>query len=56
MDDGKFDLIGGSSVVDSDGRIIAEAKTTDDELVVATIDLDECQKGKKEVSLNLQGP
>jgi predicted amidohydrolase len=50
MDDGKFDLIGGSSIVDSDGRIIAEAKTTDDELVLATIDLDECQKGKKEVS------
>jgi predicted amidohydrolase len=50
MDDGHFDLIGGSSIVDSDGHIIAEAKTTDDEVVLATIDLNECQRGKKDVS------
>ncbi|KAK1762693.1 carbon-nitrogen hydrolase [Phialemonium atrogriseum] len=49
MDDGKFDLIGGSSIVDSDGHIIAEAKTTDDEVVFAEIDLEECQKGKKDI-------
>ncbi|KAJ9133374.1 N-carbamoyl-D-amino acid hydrolase [Pleurostoma richardsiae] len=49
MDDDKFDLIGGSSIVDSDGHIIAEAKTTEDEIVYAEIDLEECQKGKKEI-------
>ena len=50
MDDDHFDLIGGSNVVDPDGHIIAEAKTTEDELVIATIDLDDCQRGKNEVS------
>ncbi|KAJ5093174.1 N-carbamoyl-D-amino acid hydrolase [Penicillium angulare] len=49
MDDGKFDLIGGSSIVDSDGHIIAEAKTVDDEVVFAEIDLEECRKGKKDI-------
>ena len=51
MDDGKFDLIGGSSIVDSDGHIIAEATTVDDEVVFAEIDLEECRKGKKDVRL-----
>ncbi|KAI1829222.1 hypothetical protein DTO006G1_9812 [Penicillium roqueforti] len=49
MDDEKYDLIGGSSIVDSDGHIIAEAKTTDDEVVFAEIDLEDCRKGKKEI-------
>lgn len=54
MDDGKYDLIGGSSIVDSDGHIISEAKTVDDEVVLAEIDLGECQRGKKDVSLSKQ--
>lgn len=46
MDDGKFPLIGGSCVVDPEGKIVAEAKTKDDEIVIAEIDLDLCQPGK----------
>ena len=34
-------------VVDPEGHIVAESKTEDDELVVATIDLDECKQGKE---------
>ena len=33
-------LIGGSCIVDPDGEIVAEAKTEDDELIVADCDLD----------------
>jgi hypothetical protein len=42
-DDGKFELIAGSMVVDPQGKIIAESKTDGDELVVADIDLDACR-------------
>ncbi|KAF9772747.1 hypothetical protein IL306_009525 [Fusarium sp. DS 682] len=42
-------LIGGSSIVDPNGHIIAEAKTKEDELVYATIDLAKCRKGKSRV-------
>jgi hypothetical protein len=42
-DDGKFELIAGSMVVDPQGKIIAESKTNGDELVVADIDLDACR-------------
>ncbi|KAF4993963.1 hypothetical protein FGRMN_6094 [Fusarium graminum] len=42
-------LIGGSSIVDPNGHIVAEAKTKDDELIYATIDLAECRKGKGRV-------
>ncbi|CAI6270389.1 unnamed protein product [Periconia digitata] len=42
-------LIGGSSIVDPNGHIIAEAKTKGDELVYATIDLAKCRKGKGRV-------
>jgi len=47
MDDGKFDLIGGSCIVDPEGRVIAEAKTEEDELVLATVNLDACKQGKE---------
>jgi len=39
-------LIGGSCIVDPNGRIIAEASTLADELVVADCDLDMCSQGK----------
>lgn len=42
-------LIGGSSIVDPNGHIIAESKTKEDELVHATIDLAKCRKGKERV-------
>lgn len=46
MDDGKYHLIGGSCIVDPEGRIVAEAKTKEDEVVFAEIDLDACRQGK----------
>ncbi|WP_342363828.1 N-carbamoyl-D-amino-acid hydrolase [Terrarubrum flagellatum] len=39
-------LIGGSCIVDPNGRIVAEAQTLSDELLVADIDLDLCRQGK----------
>ncbi len=39
-------LIGGSCIVDPNGRIIAEAKTLADEIIVADCDLDLCRQGK----------
>jgi len=39
-------LIGGSCIVDPNGRIVAEATTLADELLVADIDLDACRQGK----------
>lgn len=47
VDDGKYDLIGGSSIVSPEGHVVAEARTKDDELIVAEIDLAECRKGKE---------
>lgn len=41
-DDGHFELIAGSCIINPEGVIIAESKTLDDELVVAEIDLDDC--------------
>lgn len=46
VDDGKFSLIGGSCIVDPEGRVIAEAKTKEDEVVVAECDLGVCTRGK----------
>ena len=34
-------------IVDPEGHIVAESKSEDDELVVATIDLDDCKQGKE---------
>ena len=39
-------LIGGSCIVDPNGRIVAEAKTLDDEVILADCDLDACRQGK----------
>jgi predicted amidohydrolase len=39
-------LIGGSCVVDPNGRIVAEAQTLADEIIVADLDLDLCRQGK----------
>jgi predicted amidohydrolase len=47
IDDGKYDLIGGSAICDPEGHIVAEAKTKEDELVIAEIDLSECRQGKE---------
>ena len=47
LDDGKYDLIGGSAICSPEGHVLAEAKTVEDELVVAEIDLSECRQGKE---------
>lgn len=49
MEDGKYPLIGGSCIVDPDGEVVVEAKTEEDELVVAEIDLEMCRRGKGKV-------
>jgi predicted amidohydrolase len=46
-DDDVHHLIPGSMIVDPEGHIVAESKTEGDELVVATIDLDDCKQGKE---------
>lgn len=40
------ELIGGSCIVDPNGCIVAEAKTLEDEVIVASCDLDLCLQGK----------
>ncbi|MBM3533881.1 MAG: N-carbamoyl-D-amino-acid hydrolase [Alphaproteobacteria bacterium] len=42
-------LIGGSVIVDPNGRVVAEAKTTADEVLVADADLDLCRHGKEKM-------
>lgn len=42
-------LVGGTMIVHPTGRIIKEAKTKEDELVVAEIDLEDCRRGKGKV-------
>ncbi|KAK1596667.1 carbon-nitrogen hydrolase [Colletotrichum navitas] len=49
LDDGKYDLIGGSCITGPEGELIAEASTTEDEIVYAEINLDECRPGKERV-------
>jgi len=39
-------LIGGSCIVDPNGKIVAEAKTLGDELILADVDFDACRQGK----------
>jgi Asp/Glu/hydantoin racemase/predicted amidohydrolase len=46
LDDGKYDLVGGSTIVGPDGKIMAESTTEEDEVVVADCDLDRCLPGK----------
>ncbi|KAH9903524.1 carbon-nitrogen hydrolase [Xylariomycetidae sp. FL2044] len=42
-------MIGKSSIIDPDGKIVVESKTLGDELLVATIDLTKCRKGKERI-------
>jgi predicted amidohydrolase len=44
-----FPLIGGSLIVNPDGKILVEAKTEADELIVHACDLDDCNFGKKTI-------
>jgi predicted amidohydrolase len=45
----KFPLIGGSCIVDPDGRVVVEARTEGDELLVWEVDLEACRRGKGKV-------
>jgi predicted amidohydrolase len=45
-DDGKYGLIGGSCITDPDGRIVAESKTEEDEVIFAECDLELCRPHK----------
>jgi predicted amidohydrolase len=47
LEDGKYDLIGGSCITSPEGHVLAEAKGKGDELVFAEIDLEECRQGKE---------
>jgi predicted amidohydrolase len=42
-------LIGGSCIVDPNGRIVAEAETLADEVITADLDLDLCRQGKEKM-------
>ena len=42
-------LIGGSCIVDPNGRIVAEAESVDDEVILAECDLDLCRQGKSKM-------
>lgn len=42
-------LIGGSLIVDPNGKIMAETKTEDDEIIIHACDLDACQFGKSTI-------
>lgn len=47
LEDGKYDLIAGSCITDPEGHVLAEAKTKDDEVIYAEIDLEDCRQGKE---------
>lgn len=46
LDDGKYGLVGGSTIVGPDGKIIVESQTEEDEVIIANCDLDRCVPGK----------
>lgn len=48
VEDG-FGLISGSCIVDPDGRLVAQASTMGDELVIADCDLDACRQGREKM-------
>ncbi|NQW01358.1 MAG: N-carbamoyl-D-amino-acid hydrolase [Rhodospirillales bacterium] len=48
VEDG-FPLIGGSLIINPDGKIMVEATSEDDELIVHACDLDDCSFGKKTI-------
>ncbi|MCW3475137.1 N-carbamoyl-D-amino-acid hydrolase [Limobrevibacterium gyesilva] len=42
-------LIGGSCIVDPNGRVVAETKSLADEVIIADCDLDACRQGKEKM-------
>jgi Predicted amidohydrolase len=42
-------LIGGSVIVDPNGIVVAQAKTLEDEVIVADMDFDACRQGKEKM-------
>ena len=42
-------LIGGSVIVDPNGIVVAQARTLEDEVIVAEVDLDACRQGKEKM-------
>lgn len=46
-DDGKHNLISGSTIIGPFGKIIAENQTEEDEIIIADCDLDRCKAPKK---------
>jgi predicted amidohydrolase len=48
VEDG-WGLIGGSCIVDPNGRVVAKAETLDDEVIVADCDLDLCKQGSEKM-------
>jgi predicted amidohydrolase len=42
-------LIGGSCIIDPNGRLVAQAKTLGDELIIADMDFDMCRQGKEKI-------
>jgi len=55
LEDGKYDLIGGSCITSPEGHILAEAKGKGDEIVLAEIDLEDCRQGKEKVKTEKLG-
>ncbi|MGK7866005.1 N-carbamoyl-D-amino-acid hydrolase [Falsiroseomonas sp. E2-1-a20] len=47
--EGGAGLIGGSCIVDPNGVVVAQAKTTADEVIVAEVDFDACRQGKEKM-------
>ncbi|WP_149541152.1 N-carbamoyl-D-amino-acid hydrolase [Siccirubricoccus phaeus] len=42
-------LIGGSCIVDPNGKLVTQAKTLGDELILADVDFDACRQGKEKI-------
>ncbi|VEU24176.1 DEKNAAC105447 [Brettanomyces naardenensis] len=49
IDDGKYGMISGSTIIDPNGIIIAKAESEGDELIWADIDLDQCYGSRDRV-------
>ncbi|KAL4804636.1 carbon-nitrogen hydrolase [Aspergillus unguis] len=47
LDDGEYPLIGGSMIVDPEGRVVAESTGVEDEVIFAECDLEMYNAGKK---------
>ena len=46
LEDGKYELMGGSCIIDPKGKILAMTETRGDEVIAADCDLDEVQYGR----------